>query len=115
MVISSLPHLEIVDWLQRLDLETYEENFKKFNGVEELIELTERDIKSLGVKNSSHRARMISSLVAMKGKLSFEFPIFQKLTGKLEKRNSNSAETFGIEYQSQLKILWCYNTMPEQA
>lgn len=67
MVISSLPHLEIVDWLQRLELQTYEDKFKKFNGVEELINFNEREIKNLGVKNSSHRARMISSLVALKG------------------------------------------------
>lgn len=77
-MISSLPHLEIVDWLHRLDLQTYEGKFRQFNGVEELIEFNERDIKNLGIKNSSHRARMISSLVALKGEelFPFEFSIF---------------------------------------
>jgi hypothetical protein len=67
MVIANLPHLDIRDWLKRLELLDYEENFKKFNGVAELIEFSESDIKDLGVRNSSHRARLISSLVALKG------------------------------------------------
>jgi hypothetical protein len=59
--------MEIKDWLTRLDLMDYEENFKKFMGVEELISFNESDIKQLGVKNSAHRARMVSSLIALKG------------------------------------------------
>lgn len=70
MVIANLPHLDLRDWLQRLDLLDYEDNFRKFSGVEELIDFSESDIKDLGVKNSSHRARLISSLVALKGKKS---------------------------------------------
>lgn len=68
MVIANLPHLDIRDWLQRLELLDYEENFRKFPGVEDLISFSESDIKNLGVKNSSHRARIISSIVALKGK-----------------------------------------------
>lgn len=67
MVIANLPHLDIRDWLKRLDLLEYEEDFKQYAGVEDLIILNESDIKDLGVKNSSHRARMVSSLVALKG------------------------------------------------
>lgn len=67
MVITNLPHLDIREWLQRLDLLDYEDNFRKFLGVEDLINLSESDIKELGVKHSSHRARMVSSLVALKG------------------------------------------------
>jgi hypothetical protein len=67
VVISNQPHMEIKDWLTRLDLMDYEENFKKFMGVEELISFNESDIKQLGVKNSAHRARMVSSLIALKG------------------------------------------------
>jgi hypothetical protein len=69
VIASNIPHLDIKDWLQRLDLENYEDKFKKYNGVEELIEFSERDIKDLGIKNSSHRARMISSIVALKGEI----------------------------------------------
>jgi Fic family protein len=68
MVITTVPHLDIRDWLQRLELLEYEESLKKFMGVEELINLNESDIKELGVKNSAHRARMMASLVALKGR-----------------------------------------------
>lgn len=71
MVIANLPHLDIRDWLKRLDLSDYEDNFKTFAGVEDLISFSESDIKDLGVKHSSHRARIISSLVALKGKKMF--------------------------------------------
>ena len=69
MVIETknLPHLDIRDWLKRLELLEYEDNFNTFQGVEDLINFSESDIKDLGVKHSSHRARMISSLVALKG------------------------------------------------
>lgn len=68
MVISNQPHLEIKDWLIRLELPEYEEHLKQYNGVEEIINLSESEIKELGIKNSAHRARMVSSLVALKGK-----------------------------------------------
>ena len=69
IVISNQPHLEIKDWLTRLDLQEYGDKFDKFGGVEELISYSESDIKLLGVKNSAHRARMVSSLVALNGNL----------------------------------------------
>ena len=77
MVIANIPHLDIPEWLKRLDIPQadmldYEENFQKFLGVEEMINLSESDIKDLGVKNSAHRARIVSSLVALKGKKMFE-------------------------------------------
>lgn len=42
--------------------------FSKFNTVMELIWYTETDIKKLGIRNSSHRARIVSSLVALREK-----------------------------------------------
>lgn len=74
MVIANLPNLDIRTWLERLELLEYDVNFKKFNGVAELINFNEIDIKDLGVKNSSHRARLISSLVALKGKKQKRIP-----------------------------------------
>lgn len=73
MVIANVPHLDIRDWLKRLEMLDYENNFEKFAGVEDLISFSESDIKDLGVKNSAHRARMISSLVALKGKQDLNF------------------------------------------
>lgn len=104
VISSSLPHLEIVDWLQRLDLQIYEEKFKRFSGVGELIEFSERDIKNLGVKNSSHRARMISSLVALKGERFFlwifHFPKARTRKLKALKLNSISTKPFGVAKKS---------------
>ena len=69
VIANEIPHLDIRDWLQRLDLLEYEDGFKKYSGVEELMSLNESDIKDLGVKNSAHRARVVASLVALKGKI----------------------------------------------
>ena len=69
VIANEIPHLDIRDWLQRLDLLEYEDGFKKYSGVEELMNLNESDIKDLGVKNSAHRARVVASLVALKGKI----------------------------------------------
>jgi hypothetical protein len=82
VIASEIPHLDIRDWLHRLELLTeYEDNFKQFSEVKELIGLNESDIKELGVKNSAHRARMVASLVALKGKSKFyfQFNIFHNL------------------------------------
>lgn len=44
------------------------ENFKQYNGVEELLSLSEADIKQMGVRNSAHRARMVSNLLVLREK-----------------------------------------------
>uniref|UniRef100_A0A182LT50 SAM domain-containing protein n=1 Tax=Anopheles culicifacies TaxID=139723 RepID=A0A182LT50_9DIPT len=69
LVITSLPHMEVAEWLQRLDLSEYGDKFRSFNGVEELLFLGEADIKKLGIRNNAHRARIVSSLVALREKL----------------------------------------------
>lgn len=68
IMVSTLPHLEITSWLDTLELREYEQNFKKFTGVEELIFFSESEIKQFGVRNSAHRARIVSSLVSLKEK-----------------------------------------------
>lgn len=67
VIANDIPHLDIRDWLQRLDSLEYEDSFKKYSGVEELMSFNESDIKEIGVKNSAHRARIMASLVALKG------------------------------------------------
>ncbi|XP_041775465.1 breast cancer anti-estrogen resistance protein 3 homolog isoform X2 [Anopheles merus] len=69
LVITSLPHMELGEWLQRLDLAEYGDKFRSFKGVEELLFLSESDIKKLGIRNNAHRARIVSSLVALREKL----------------------------------------------
>lgn len=44
------------------------DTFKQFSGVEELMHYTEADVKRLGVTKSAHRARIVSSLVALRDK-----------------------------------------------
>lgn len=61
-------HLPIPEWLKRLELPEYEGTFERFNGVEELIHFCEPDLHKLGVVNAAHRARMVSSLVALREK-----------------------------------------------
>lgn len=66
--MTTHPHLDIEQWLIALELESYRENLRKFNGVEELMFFCEADIKQLGIRNSAHRARIVSSLVALRDK-----------------------------------------------
>lgn len=43
-------------------------SFRQFVGVEELLHFSETDVKHLGVIKSAHRARIVSSLVALREK-----------------------------------------------
>ncbi|XP_023218664.1 SH2 domain-containing protein 3C-like isoform X3 [Centruroides sculpturatus] len=62
------PHLEISTWLKNLDLPQYSSKFHNYKGVEDILHFSERDLKSLGIKNGSHRARIMSSLVILREK-----------------------------------------------
>ncbi|XP_076348010.1 ephrin type-A receptor 2-like [Tachypleus tridentatus] len=62
------PHLDIKPWLQNLELFEYIEIFCKFKGVEDVIYMSERDLKEIGVKNGAHRAKISSSLILLREK-----------------------------------------------
>ncbi|XP_055543891.1 breast cancer anti-estrogen resistance protein 3 homolog isoform X1 [Wyeomyia smithii] len=68
MVITSCPHMAVQEWLTRLDLSEYLDKFQQFNGVEDFLYHSEAEIKKLGIRNNAHRARIISSLVALREK-----------------------------------------------
>ncbi|CAD7085603.1 unnamed protein product [Hermetia illucens] len=68
VINNNSPHIAIERWLEQLDLSQYQENFKQYNGVEELLSLSEADIKQMGVRNSAHRARMVSNLLVLREK-----------------------------------------------
>lgn len=70
---QSGPHLDISIWLKNLDLPQYSSKFHKYKGVEDILHFTERDIKALGIRNGSHRARIISSLVVLREKFNKVF------------------------------------------
>ncbi|XP_065163465.1 breast cancer anti-estrogen resistance protein 3 homolog isoform X2 [Atheta coriaria] len=61
-------HLEIDFWLKALDLPQYCDVFKDVYGVENLIDCSESDIRQFGVKISSHRAAIMTSLTALRSK-----------------------------------------------
>lgn len=61
-------HLDVGEWLKALELQQYEKLFDKFEGVEDLLDHSEADIKSLGVKISSHRAKIMTSLTGLRCK-----------------------------------------------
>lgn len=67
------PDLKHIPYLQCIA-----ESFSKFIGVEELMYICESDIKQLGVRNSAHRARIVSSLVAFRDK--YEHGTLNKVT-----------------------------------
>uniref|UniRef100_A0A3F2YX51 SH2 domain-containing protein n=2 Tax=Anopheles farauti TaxID=69004 RepID=A0A3F2YX51_9DIPT len=92
LVITSLPHMEMAEWLRRLDLIEYCDKFKSFGGVEELLFLSEADIKKLGVRNNAHRARIVSSLVALREQL-----VQESQPTKANQRNGGG----GNEYQKR--------------
>ncbi|XP_034231464.1 LOW QUALITY PROTEIN: breast cancer anti-estrogen resistance protein 3 homolog [Thrips palmi] len=77
------PHIDTQRWLSVLDLDQYGDLFRKFDGVEDLLHFNESDIKELGVRNSSHRARLMSSLVALKAK-------YEKGTRRVDKAQRHS-------------------------
>lgn len=62
------PHLDVDVWLQNLDLPQYSLLFCKYGGVEDILWMSERDVKELGVTNGGHRSTLVSSLVALKKK-----------------------------------------------
>ncbi|XP_078324397.1 breast cancer anti-estrogen resistance protein 3 homolog isoform X7 [Crassostrea virginica] len=61
-------HIPIDTWLEALGLKEYEETFSNFEGVEDLLNLTEADVRDLGLKNGAHRAKIVSSLRILKEK-----------------------------------------------
>lgn len=69
-------HIDTFAWLKSMDLQQYGDIFKKFEGVEELLEFSEADVKDLGVKISSHRAMIISNLTLLRAKYHGRAKIF---------------------------------------
>lgn len=69
-------HIDVIQWLKYIDLERYSDIFKKFEGVESLLEFSEADLKDLGVKISSHRATMISNLTILRAKYHGKYSVY---------------------------------------
>ncbi|XP_041368185.1 SH2 domain-containing protein 3C-like [Gigantopelta aegis] len=61
-------HISVATWLEALGLLEYLPLFRAYGGVEELLNIHEAEVRQLGVKNSAHRAKIISSLRILRDK-----------------------------------------------
>ncbi|XP_070069758.1 uncharacterized protein [Drosophila takahashii] len=65
MVHSS--KISIVEWLDLLDLHQYEGNLQEFSIVDDVVDITEKELKQCGVR-VDHRQRMVNSLLGIRAK-----------------------------------------------
>ncbi|XP_054707871.1 breast cancer anti-estrogen resistance protein 3 homolog [Uloborus diversus] len=66
-------HLSIEAWLEKLDLTIYRSLFLDYHGVEDILWMSERDLKNIGINNGGHRARISTSLSFLKDKYNKSF------------------------------------------
>ncbi|KAH8381206.1 hypothetical protein KR200_009953, partial [Drosophila serrata] len=59
--------MSIVDWLDLLDLQQYEANLQEFSIVDDVVEMTDKELKKCGVRGS-HRQKMANSLLGVRAK-----------------------------------------------
>ncbi|XP_051867152.1 breast cancer anti-estrogen resistance protein 3 isoform X2 [Pristis pectinata] len=58
-----MKHLSISKWLAQLGLPEYLKLFdEEYDGVEDLLHLTEADLRQLGIQNQTHRTRIVSNI-----------------------------------------------------
>ncbi|XP_055953425.1 breast cancer anti-estrogen resistance protein 3 homolog isoform X2 [Argiope bruennichi] len=82
------PHLDTGQWLKKLDLKEYNHIFKSYNGVEDILSLSEKELKSLGVKNNTHRTRMMASLIVLRDKYDRADSLIRSVTAPSSVRHS---------------------------
>ncbi|CAL1546498.1 unnamed protein product [Lymnaea stagnalis] len=61
-------HIAIDTWLEALNMSDYFHLFHQYGGVEDLLYVSESEIKELGIKNGAHRAKIVSSLRILRDK-----------------------------------------------
>ncbi|KAK3591467.1 hypothetical protein CHS0354_033465 [Potamilus streckersoni] len=61
-------HIDINTWLDAIGMKDYHHIFASYSGVEDLLYLSEADIRDLGLKNAAHRAKVVSSLRVLREK-----------------------------------------------
>ncbi|KAL3872223.1 hypothetical protein ACJMK2_040160 [Sinanodonta woodiana] len=61
-------HIDINTWLDAIGMKDYHNIFSSYSGVEDLLYLSEADIRDLGLKNAAHRAKVVSSLRVLREK-----------------------------------------------
>lgn len=61
-------HIAVATWLEALGMLEYTNCFTQFHGVENMLYLTETEIRDMGITNAAHRAKIVSSLRLLKEK-----------------------------------------------
>ncbi|XP_017041286.2 LOW QUALITY PROTEIN: breast cancer anti-estrogen resistance protein 3 homolog [Drosophila ficusphila] len=59
--------MSIADWLDLLELQQYEGNLQEFSIVDDVVDITELELKKCGVRGA-HRQRMVNSLLGVRAK-----------------------------------------------
>uniref|UniRef100_A0A1I8M4R1 Breast cancer anti-estrogen resistance protein 3 homolog n=1 Tax=Musca domestica TaxID=7370 RepID=A0A1I8M4R1_MUSDO len=60
--------MAILEWLDLLDLREYENIFRMYSSVDDLLDLDDAKLKEMGVRRTEHRSKMLSSLVRVQAK-----------------------------------------------
>ncbi|XP_027549977.1 breast cancer anti-estrogen resistance protein 3 isoform X1 [Neopelma chrysocephalum] len=60
-----MKYLPISNWLSQLGLAEYCTLFEQYDGIEDLLHLTEADLKKLGIENQGHRTHLISNILLL--------------------------------------------------
>ncbi|XP_018767755.3 breast cancer anti-estrogen resistance protein 3 isoform X1 [Serinus canaria] len=60
-----MKYLPISNWLAQLGLAEYCTLFEQYDGIEDLFQLTEVDLRKLGIENQGHRSHLISNILLL--------------------------------------------------
>ncbi|XP_017155145.1 breast cancer anti-estrogen resistance protein 3 homolog isoform X1 [Drosophila miranda] len=66
-VIVHNSRMSIVEWLDLLELQQYEGNLQAYSTVEDVVDITDKELKRCGIR-SAHRQMMINSLLGVRAK-----------------------------------------------
>ncbi|EDX03893.1 GD22611 [Drosophila simulans] len=59
--------MSISEWLDLLELQQYEGNLQEFSTVDDVVDITDKELKQCGVRGA-HRQRMVNSLMGVRAK-----------------------------------------------
>ncbi|XP_044316231.1 uncharacterized protein LOC123037803 [Drosophila rhopaloa] len=59
--------MSIVEWLDLLELQQYEGNLQEFSIVDDVVDITDKELKQCGVRGA-HRQIMVNSLLGVRAK-----------------------------------------------
>ncbi|KAH8404852.1 hypothetical protein KR222_006258 [Zaprionus bogoriensis] len=60
--------LSIGEWLSLLELQQYEANLQMYATVDDVGDITDRELKRLGIRSLAHRQKMLNSLLGVRAK-----------------------------------------------